>query len=492
MRLWDLFLNHRGRIVHKWKHYFPVYERHFGHLRNRPCLFVEIGCGEGGSLQLWRKYLGPYATIVGIDNRPECSAYEQDEIHIRIGNQSDPEFLDKILREFGLPTVVLDDGSHRMGDISATFDYLYPRLGSGAIYLVEDLHTAYWPEYEGGLAAPGSFIERCKGLIDELNADHTRGALAPTSFTGNTLSMHFYDSIAVFEKGTLINKSAPRIGRQSPDDVEPAELPGTATSSATATIRPKDAARGNASRELYLELLIKCLANVIYGDPPNSPGHPPEFDRGLREVGKDWPTQAHSMAGLVRLRNLKTLVQRTLDEGIPGDYIETGVWRGGCCILMRAVLAANGIAERKVYAADSFAGLPPPKPELYLSDAGDVLHQYSQLAVSVEEVCRNFAAYGLLDDNVVFLPGLFQHTLPELKAGPFSLIRLDGDMYESTIVALTSLYPRLSPGGFIIVDDYGAIEGCRAAVNDYRRDNNITSDIHSIDWTGIWWQKPLE
>jgi O-methyltransferase/8-demethyl-8-(2,3-dimethoxy-alpha-L-rhamnosyl)tetracenomycin-C 4'-O-methyltransferase len=240
-------------------------------------------------------------------------------------------------------------------------------------------------------------------------------------------------------------------------------------------------------RELYLGLLVKTLTNTIYGDPsirPKQTGYDPK----LRETGSDWPSVAHTMVGVVRLTNLKQLTQRTIDECIPGDYIETGVWRGGCCILMRAVLEANQIRDRKVYVADSFAGLPPPKPDQYPVDAGDIFHTYRQLAIPIEQVRSNFATYGLLDDQVVFVPGFFQDTLPSLEAGLFALIRLDGDMYESTIVALNSLYPKLSPGGFVIIDDYD-LHGCRAAVDDFRRDHGITSAIKFIDGAGIWWRK---
>jgi hypothetical protein len=243
-----------------------------------------------------------------------------------------------------------------------------------------------------------------------------------------------------------------------------------------------------AVRELYLDLLIKTLANTVYGDPPIGPGHT-QFDPTVRETGLDWPAQAHTMVGLARLRNLRELVQRTIDENIHGDYIETGVWRGGCCILMRGVLAANGVANRKVYVADSFSGLPPPNPDRYPADAGDTHYTFRQLAVPLDEVRANFATYGLLDSNVVFVPGLFQDTLPNINATPFALIRLDGDMYESTIVTLTNLYPRLSQRGFVIIDDYGAIEACRKAVTDYRHDNGISAEIHVVDWTGAWWQK---
>jgi O-methyltransferase len=194
------------------------------------------------------------------------------------------------------------------------------------------------------------------------------------------------------------------------------------------------------------------------------------------------------MVGVVRLTNLKRLTQRTIDECIPGDYIETGVWRGGCCIMIRAVPEANEVHDRKVFVADSFAGLPPPKPDQYPADKEAMFHTIRELAIPIEQVRANFATYGLLDKQVVFVPGFFQETLPSLEAGPFALMRLDGDMYESTIVALNSLYPKLSPGGFVIIDDY-ALSGCKAAVDDFFRDHAITSRVHVADWSGIWWQK---
>lgn len=212
MTLWPLFLNHRGRIIHKWKHYFPIYDRHFARFVDRPALLVEIGCGQGGSLQLWKQYLGPFATIVGLDIRPECAAFEEDQIHIRIGDQANPDFLRDVLDEFGAPDVIIDDGSHVMAHIETSFRHLYPAINKDGVYLVEDLHTAYWDEYGGGLRRQGSFLELCKMLVDELNAEHTRGALAETEFSRTTLSMHFYDSVVVFEKGRHGRKFAPMMG----------------------------------------------------------------------------------------------------------------------------------------------------------------------------------------------------------------------------------------------------------------------------------------
>jgi O-methyltransferase len=243
-----------------------------------------------------------------------------------------------------------------------------------------------------------------------------------------------------------------------------------------------------ATRRLYLDLLFKSLSNLIYGPPPLDPWNDGLF-RADSRPGRDRRSPAHTMVGILRLENVRELAQRAIDLRIPGDFIETGVWRGGCCILMRGILAANMVRDRKVYVADSFAGLPQPKPDLFPEDAGDTHHTVPDLAVSLDQVKENFDRYGLLDSQVVFVKGFFSDTLPSLDAGPFSLIRLDGDMYESTYVALENLYPKLSIGGFAIIDDYGAIEQCRKAVTDYRSRFGIDDCIQQIDWTGVWWQK---
>ena len=242
-------------------------------------------------------------------------------------------------------------------------------------------------------------------------------------------------------------------------------------------------------RELYLDLLIKTLTNMIYGDPSTNPLNTGPFQPELRLEGRDWPAIAHTMIGVQRLENVRELAQRVIDEGIPGDFVEAGVWRGGCCILMRGMLAANAIKDRKVYAIDSFEGLPPPKPHMFPLDEGFHLHLYPELAVSLEQVEANFARYGLLDEQVIFVKGWFQNTLPSLDAGPFALLRLDGDLYESTYIALEALYPKLSPGGFVIFDDYKLLRSVQAAASDYRTLRGIEAPIHEIDWNSVWWQK---
>jgi 23S rRNA U2552 (ribose-2'-O)-methylase RlmE/FtsJ len=213
--LWFDFLSNNKRVIHKRKHHFRIYERHLSRFVNTDIVFVEIGCGQGGSLQMWKRYLGPHARIVGIDIEPRCTEFIEDQIDIRIGNQSDNKFLVRILDEFGGPDVVLDDGSHMMSHVNASFSVLYPKMNRTGVYLIEDLHTAYSSKYEGGLRRKGSFIERCKDFIDELNAEHARGALQPTEFTRSTLSMHIYDSVVVFERGRHTAKQAPRTGQSS-------------------------------------------------------------------------------------------------------------------------------------------------------------------------------------------------------------------------------------------------------------------------------------
>jgi O-methyltransferase len=215
----------------------------------------------------------------------------------------------------------------------------------------------------------------------------------------------------------------------------------------------------------------------------------PEADRSERLVGRDWPANGTTMVGLARLENLERCIETILADDVPGDLIETGVWRGGATIFMRALLDVCGDTDRLVWIADSFAGLPTPDATAYPADDGDAHHTVGYLAVSLEAVKRNFSRYEISTDRVRFLQGWFRDTLPTLTDEQWSLIRLDGDMYESTMLGLEQLYPRLSPGGFLIVDDYGAVEGCRRAIEDFRTRNDIHEELTWIDWTGVFWRK---
>lgn len=228
------------------------------------------------------------------------------------------------------------------------------------------------------------------------------------------------------------------------------------------------------SAALYLEMVKRSLADAVYGDT---------------EVQGRFPSVAHTMIGFGRLDNLQNCIEGVLADGVPGDLIETGVWRGGATILMRATLEAYGAEDRRVWVADSFEGLPPPDAGKYPEDEGDELHTFEEFQVSVEAVKSNFERYGLLDDQVCFLKGWFRDTLPGAPLEELAVIRLDGDMYESTMDTLIHLYPKLSPGGYLIVDDYGNFPACRQAIHDYRDEHGIDEEIMPIDWSGVYWRR---
>lgn len=263
-------------------------------------------------------------------------------------------------------------------------------------------------------------------------------------------------------------------------------------------------------RSLYLDLLKRSLTNWIHGHEEFIAVEPtrlgkilkkivyPEnsrlvklqpFDPEKRLIGQDWPTPllAHTMVGMKRLDNLQKCIASVIEERIPGDFIETGVWKGGSTIFMQGMLKTYN-EKRQVWVADSFQGLPAPNVELYPEDADDIHYTIDSLRVSEEQVKKNFAAYDFLDDNVIFLKGWFSNTLPKAPIEKLSILRLDGDMYESTIDALENLYPKLQVGGYIIIDDY-CITTCEKAVSDYRKKKGITEEIIDIDGTGVYWRR---
>ena len=266
--------------------------------------------------------------------------------------------------------------------------------------------------------------------------------------------------------------------------------------------------------ELYLDLLKRCVCNLIYQDAAirfpwdtSSDEVYLPFDPAKRETAKDWPSRAHTMIGTRRLDNVQELVTAAIAAGTRGDLIETGVWRGGSVIFMRGLLKALGVTDRVVWVADSFEGFPVGEEQgaTERSYTSSALRPLAGLAVeeyppsvrtlieslsegtSLPEVRDRFARYGLLDEQVRFLPGWLRDTLPTAPIERLALLRLDGDLYDSTLDALSALYPRLSPGGYTIVDDYGSCEECRGAVHDYidRADEKV--DIQRVDDEAVYW-----
>ena len=213
------------------------------------------------------------------------------------------------------------------------------------------------------------------------------------------------------------------------------------------------------------------------------------YNPEARINGIDWPTYADSMIGLKRMNNIEYCVNKVIEENVPGDLIETGVWRGGSVIFMAALLRDKNVTDRNIWVADSFEGLPKPDAEKYAADKGDIHYIHPELAISIETVKENFNKYDLLGDNIKFLKGWFKDTLPTAPIEKLAVMRLDGDMYESTMDGLVNLYPKLSKGGYAIIDDWGVVPACKEAVLDYRKEHGITDEIVTIDGSGVYWKR---
>jgi hypothetical protein len=227
--------------------------------------------------------------------------------------------------------------------------------------------------------------------------------------------------------------------------------------------------RTSGPNGLYLDLMKLSLTDLLYETAPKLRS---ELTNGHIGLGRGL-----TGIGMRRLENIQALMERTLADGIPGDFIEAGAWRGGACIFMRAVLEAHGVTDRSVWVADSFEGLPLPQ-----------LPPERRMIAPLEMVQDNFRRYELLDGQVKFLKGWFKDTLPTAPIHELAVLRVDADLYESTMEALKYLYPKVSPGGYVIVDDY-AYFFCAKAVEEFRSQQKITTPLVKIDWTGVYWQK---
>lgn len=204
-----IFAGHDGHIVDKWHHYIPIYERYFSRFRGKKVRFLEIGVFKGGSLEMWRKYFGDDAIIYGIDIDPRCAALDGQAGQVRIGSQDDTEFLDRVVDEMGGVDVILDDGSHHMKHIRRSFRALYPKLAVGGVYMVEDLHCAYWKQFGGGTEAPGNFFNHMRRVVDEMHAWYYDPEFRDPEIT---TGIHVHDSICVFEKGRAIRPRRSQVG----------------------------------------------------------------------------------------------------------------------------------------------------------------------------------------------------------------------------------------------------------------------------------------
>ena len=470
----DYFYSNRKRIIHKWPHYFDIYHRYFQKFRGTACVVIEIGVYQGGSLQMWKHYFGDQAKIIGIDIDPTCKQYEEDAVEVLIGSQADPLFLESLLKAIPRIDILIDDGGHWMYQQIGTFKTLFQHIQEDGIYLCEDVMTSYLPEFRGGYGRKGTFIEFAKSLVDELHAWHIPDpGFRLNDFAKSMNSVHFYDGIVVVEKKTRTQPWSEMRGAE----IEQQDGSLTAIQISRFRLKLKLIGAGLPDHVDVGHLMTNVSMLKTYLGPL--------YD------GRIWPEQGETMIGYLRLTQLEKCVLQVLEDQIPGDFIETGVWRGGSCIWMAALLLQEKDYNRMVWLADSFAGLPPPNPDQFPADLNDEHYLAATLAVGEEEVLQNFGRYCIPLTQVRTLKGWFKETLPEAPIQSLAILRLDGDMYESTIDALYYLYSKLEIGGFCIIDDWGAVPGCRKAVEDYRRVMCLSEQVHEIDWTGVYWRKEI-
>lgn len=208
------FNENQKRSIHKWNHYFEIYDRHFSRFRNKEIVVLEIGTQHGGSLQMWKHYFGDRAKIYGVDIDPRTK-FEEENIEVIIGSQSDVGFLTDLKKRLPKFDILIDDGGHTMKQQKITFEHLYEHIKDDGIYLCEDLHSSYRSDFGGGYKRPDSFIEYTKNFIDSLNYyHHKQGDSDSHAFANTTKSIHYYDSVIVLEKGIVTPPGSRRTGNK--------------------------------------------------------------------------------------------------------------------------------------------------------------------------------------------------------------------------------------------------------------------------------------
>lgn len=499
------------------------------HMIVAPRNYCEIGCRFGHSLALSK------SPAIGIDPSFEITTalttatqlfrqtsddfFATREVHALLGGPIDFAFIDGLHQvEFALRDFInLERASHLRGII--VIDDLLP---GDMAYATRERNTQIWM---GDVYRIIPILRQYRPDLDiqvydvEMKGFGTITRLDPSS----TVLSDNYPAIEVaIAEGRWKLSSIPEIRASlAPSPVEQlapdlVRFAQTRTGE-TPTWHLRD---GDKTATLYLDLLKRSILNEIYLDDElrilylrscleGTQSFDPAVLHDIRNLRRDDYNELassrsvgqflrrnihnsgynHSMIGRARLNSLHQCLDLVRQENIPGDLIECGVWRGGACIFMAGYLEAYSIPGRRVYVADSFEGLPKPSSPF---DAGLDLSQdgFPELAVSLFEVQENFAVYGLDGPKVHYLKGWFKDTLPTLSVQQFSLLRLDGDLYESTMDILENLYDKVAPGGIVIVDDYGAIEVCRQAVDAFFSSRGLPLPaLEMIDWTGAWFRK---
>jgi len=447
----------------------------------QPDVIVEMGSYKGGSTLYLAHLLDiiGHGRIISVDINHLNFVVSHARITTKTGSTQDQEVIDYINKACeNCKVMIIHDADHTATMVLKDLNTYADLVSKDSYFIVEDGIVDLFSGQSvigGCLGEPGplsairEFLKKDRRFVVDPDCEKYLLTYNPNGYLKKTAEIQpVHDDLIGTDE-----KNRGNVGSGIPE-----------------MIVPRTGSEFRYIKNLYLDSMQSLLVGTIYRDGSQMPCGERQFDDYLRENGLDWPAQALTMIGIKRMANLRELVESVLADNISGDFIETGVWRGGACIMMRAILKACNVTDRQVWVADSFAGLPPANESSYPADSGSNFHEYDELAVPLEEVQANFRAYDLLDDQVKFLKGWFKDTLPSAEIEHLALLRLDGDMYESTMDALTALYPKLSPGGYVIIDDYHIVPACKKAVADYCRDNGIEPDVIEIDGSGVYWRKP--
>jgi hypothetical protein len=343
--------------------------------------------------------------------------------------------------------------------------------------------------------------EECAAAASK-ERDRLLGELAALSEERDTLELQLYVLRSDYQR--LVSRSEASTARVAEletataqrSHVEPAHLEalyaklsgrltrGFGELSARLSVAYSDSSAFECTR-FYLDLLEQVLTGRLLHDEPIRSKH---FDPEVHAFGRGCPSRAPTMIGTARMRNIRALIELALAADVPGDFLAAGVSQCGACIYMRGILAAHGVRNRTVWVAGSFEGLPRPESGTYTANENDRPHTVAELDGSLEEVRASFQRYGLLDDQVQFVRGRFTDTLPGTPIERLAMLRLNGDLYSSIIPTMEALYTKISPGGFVIVDEYN-LPACRRAVDDFRDRHGIVDEMEDIDGAGVFWRK---
>lgn len=392
--------------------------------------------------------------------------------------------------------------------------HLLPHLRPGGAYIIEDLHTSLFPKINIRRGDSGTVVGSYATGCDECSC--TTYQLVDALVQGRPVRSEFLSEseqqylMSEAEPAELFDRDGDRahitsVIRKKPS---PADAQGQCLQAGGAFTRAGGEERQGMSEPamLYVDLLKRSLSNSLNDDDRDvrtgefamdgqtgsyRSVEPAPATAKRKHLGWIWPTRALTMIGIPRLDNVQYCVEKVLQDRIPGDLIETGVWRGGAVIFMRGLLEAYGVEDRTVWVADSFEGLPKADYERYPRESEMEFHRFEGLAVSLDEVRENFHRYGLLDRQVRFLEGWFRDTLPAAPVEEVAVMRLDGDRYESTMDALGNLYDKVPVGGFVIIDDHNSVKSCNDGLEDFRRERKISTELCLIPGGGAFWRKGL-